>query len=171
MDMRKLWEDHITWTRVVIISIAASLQDVDMAIERLTQNQVSLGNSIKPFYGDLAGDKLTALLKEHISGAVAVTKDAKAKDKFRLDMESTKWYANANEIADFLSAANPANWPQSELRAHMKEHLTLTMAEAAARIQGMWKDDIGAYDDVHNQILKMADVLSEGIIAQFPERF
>ena len=171
MEMRKLWEDHITWTRVVIISLAASLGDSEIAIDRLMQNQVNIGNTFKPFYGDAAGDKLIALLKEHISGVAAVVMDSKAKDRFKLDMESIKWYANADAIADFFSGENPSNWPQLEFRAQMKEHLNLTMAEAVARIQGMWKDDVAAYDELHLQILKMADMFSDGIIAQFPDKF
>jgi hypothetical protein len=67
-DMRKLWEDHVTWTRVYIISVGAGLGDKDAAAQRLLQNQVDIGNAIKPFYGNEAGDKLTALLKEHILG-------------------------------------------------------------------------------------------------------
>src|SRR5688500_20322833 len=65
--MRKLWEDHITWTRVFIISAVADLPDKAAATERLLQNQVDIGNAIKPYYGNAAGDKLTTLLKEHIT--------------------------------------------------------------------------------------------------------
>jgi hypothetical protein len=67
--MRKLWEDHIIWTRVFIISAAADLPDKSVTTERLLQNQVDIGNAIKPYYGDEAGNKLTTLLKEHITTA------------------------------------------------------------------------------------------------------
>src|SRR5215217_3579879 len=60
--MRKLWEDHITWTRIFIISAAGDLPDKAAATERLLQNQADIGNAIKPYYGDAAGDKLTTLL-------------------------------------------------------------------------------------------------------------
>ena len=83
--MRKLWEDHITWTRVFIISAAADLPDKSAATERLLQNQVDIGNGIKPYYGDAAGEKLTMLLKEHITTAAEVVAAAKANDKAKLD--------------------------------------------------------------------------------------
>jgi hypothetical protein len=165
--MRKLWEDHITWTRVFIISAAADLPDKDAATQRLLQNQVDIGNAIKPYYGDAAGNKLTALLKEHITTAAEVVAAAKANDKAKLDDANKRWFANADQIADFLSGANPKNWPAAEMRSMMHEHLTLTTNEAVARLHGDWAADIAAYDQVHNQILKMADMLSAGIANQF----
>ena len=171
MAMRKLWEDHITWTRLVIVSAAASLPDLTFAVDRLMKNQEDIGNAIKPFYGDAAGDKLIALLKEHISGAYAVLNAAKAGDNAKLAVENKAWYKNADDIAVFLGGANPENWPVDQMKAHMKEHLDLTLAEAVARLQAKWAEDVAAYEKVHMQILNMADMLSNGIIAQFPKKF
>ena len=168
--MRKLWEDHITWTRVFIISAVADLPDKAAATERLMQNQVDIGNAIKPYYGDAAGEKLTTLLKEHITTAAEVVAAAKANDKAKLDDANKRWVANADQIADFLSGANP-NWPAADMRKMMREHLDLTTAEAVARIKGDWKADVAAYDRVHEQILHMADMLSEGIVKQHAAKF
>lgn len=169
--MRKLWEDHITWTRVFIISAVADLPDKAAATDRLLQNQVDIGNAIKPYYGDAAGDKLTALLKEHITTAAEIIAAAKAGDKAKQDDATKRWFANADQIADFLSGANPKNWRQAEMRSMMHDHLNLTTKEVVARLQGDWAGDIKAYDDVHQQILHMADGLSTGIINQFPKKF
>src|SRR5690349_14946830 len=169
--MRKLWEDHITWTRVFIISAAADLPDKDAATQRLLQNQVDIGNAIKPYYGDAAGDKLTALLKEHITTAAEVVAAAKASDKAKLDDANKRWFANADQIADFLSGANPKSWPAADMRKMMHEHLDLTTAEAVARLKGDWAGDIAAYDKVHEQILQMADMLSAGIVKQNGAKF
>jgi hypothetical protein len=168
--MRKLWEDHITWTRVFIISAAADLPDKAAATERLLQNQVDIGNAIKPYYGDAAGDKLATLLKEHITTAAEVVAAAKANDKAKLDDANKRWFANADQIADFLSGANP-DWPAADMRKMMHEHLDLTTAEAVARIKGDWKADVAAYDRVHEQILHMADMLSDGIVKQHSAKF
>jgi len=169
--MRKLWEDHITWTRVFIISAAGDLPDKATATDRLLQNQVDIGNAIKPYYGDAAGNKLTSLLKEHITTAAEVVAAAKANDSAKLADANKRWFANGDQIADFLSSANPKNWPQGEMRSMMHEHLDLTTKEAVARLHGDWSGDIAAYDAVHQQILKMADGLSMGIINQFPTKF
>jgi hypothetical protein len=170
-DMRQLWEDHIVWTRMVIVSFAADLPDLNPAIVRLLQNQGDIGDAIKPFYGDAAGNQLTALLRDHIIIAADVLAAAKAGDTEALTGALDRWYANGEDIADFLAAANPASWPQSEMRAMMREHLDLTTQEAVARLTGDWEADIAAYDEIHLQILEMADMLSTGIISDFPRRF
>lgn len=169
--MRKLWEDHVTWTRVFIISAAGDLPDKATATERLLQNQVDIGNAIKPYYGEAAGTKLTTLLKEHITTAAEVVAAAKANDEAKLADATKRWLANADQIADFLSSANSKNWPQAEMRSMMHEHLNLTTQEAVARLHGDWAADVKAYDAVHQQILTMADGLTMGIVKQFPEKF
>lgn len=169
--MRKLWEDHITWTRLFIVSAAAGLPDQAATTDRLLQNQVDIGNAIKPFYGDAAGEKLTALLKEHIVTAAELVAAAKAGDTAKETDANQRWIANADAIAAFLSGANPKNWQSAEMQRMMREHLALTTAEAQARLTGNWSADIAAYDNVHAQILHMADMLSAGIINQFPQKF
>lgn len=169
--MRKLWEDHITWTRMFIVDFAADSPATEATTGRLLQNQVDIGDAIKPFYGDEAGDQLTVLLQDHILIAADILTAAKAGDQEAVDEASERWYANADDIAAFLSSANPDHWPLEEMQAMMRDHLDLTLAEAVARLQGDFQTDIATYDEVHGQILEMADMLSEGIIAQFPKAF
>jgi hypothetical protein len=169
--MRKLWEDHVTWTRLYIVSAIAGLPDIQPTAERLLRNQTDIGDAVKPFYGEAAGDSLTALLRPHILIAAEVVDAAIAGDSGRVQDALERWYANADEIADFLNAANPDNWPREAMRAEMRHHLDLTLEEALARLRGDWEADIAAYDTVHEHILGMADVLSSGIIRQFPRKF
>jgi hypothetical protein len=169
--MRKLWEDHITWTRLAIVSFAAGLPDLQATEARLLANQVDIGNAIKPYYGRTAGNRLTALLKDHILGAVALLQAAKAGDQAAITKASTAWYANANQIADFLNRANPRQWSRKAMRSMMKTHLDQTLAEAQHRLQGNFAADIRDYEAVHRHILEMADMLSDGIVRQFPRRF
>lgn len=169
-NMRKLWEDHVTWTRNVILCLADGLPGTDQAVKRLLKNQDDIGNAIKPVYGDAAGTKLTSLLHDHIIIAADVVKAAKASDNAALDAANKKWYANADEIADFLSSANP-NWKSDDMKNMMHTHLKLTTDEAVARIKKDYDGDIAAYDKVHNEILQMSDMLTDGIVKQFPDKF
>lgn len=169
--MRKLWEDHITWTRVYIISAVAGLPETSTAAQRLLQNQADIGNAIKPFYGEQAGDQLTQLLRDHILIATDLLAAAKSGDSAKVQDASTRWYDNANQIANFLSTANPKNWSLSDMQDMMKMHLDLTLQEATARLKGDWTGDIAAYDKIHDEILGMADMLSAGIINQLPDKF
>jgi hypothetical protein len=169
--MRKLWEDHITWTRLVIVSISKDLPDTGPTVDRLLQNQVDIGNAIKPFYGEEAGNQLTILLTAHITIAAEILQDAKAGDTTAMNDAITRWYANADAIAEFLNSANPENWPLDEMKAMMREHLDLTLQEAVSYLQGDYAGSISAYDQIHLQALQMADMLSDGIIRQFPNKF
>ena len=169
--MRKLWEDHITWTRLVIVGMFDESPGLDSSVQRLLQNQVDIGDAIKPFYGEEAGDQLTALLTNHILIAAEILQAAKSNDTAALEDAVTRWYANADNIAEFLHAANPRHWPLEEMKAMMKEHLDLTLEEAVAYLQGDYEASIAAYDEVHLQALEMADMLSTGIIKQFPNKF
>ena len=170
-QMRKLWEDHVTWTRLAIVTFASGSAGFDATAGRLLQNQDDIGDAIKPFYGAAAGNQLTALLRDHITIAVELLQAAKAGDAAKLDDASRRWYDNANQVADFLSAANPRFWPDSVLRAAMKTHLDQTLAEASAELQGDYPQSVDTYEEVHHHILEMADLLSSGIIRQFPARF
>ena len=168
--MRKLWEDHVTWTRLVIVSTAASLPDLDATTQRLLKNQTDIGNAIKPFYGDAAGDKLTELLRAHIVGAAEILAAARANDAAKVEAAKKSWYANADEISAFLSGANPGSWPIADLQAMMRQHLDLTLSEAVHQLQGNYVESVADYDRVHDEILQMADMLSDGIAKQFPNR-
>jgi hypothetical protein len=169
--MRKLWEDHITWTRLAIVSFAGGLPDLPATENRLLQNQTDIANAIRPYYGNAASAKLRGLLRAHILGAVALLQAAKANDTAALTKAHDAWYANGNDIADFLASANPRNWPRGEMRSMMKSHLDETLKEAVDRLGGKFTADIADYEAIHKTILEMADMLSDGIVAQFPNRF
>jgi hypothetical protein len=171
MDMRKLWEDHVTWTRLAIISLESGTPDTNATVARLLQNQVDIGDAIKPYYGDAVGNALTGLLRQHILIAADVVLAAKAGDAAQLADAQSRWVANADQIAAALHSVNPHFWKLREMKERMHRHLDLTTQEAVARLQGDWTGDVAAYDRVHVQILGMADMLSEGIIGQFPGRF
>jgi hypothetical protein len=170
-QMRKLWEDHIVWTRQFIVSSVADLPDAGTAAERLLLNQEHIGNAIAAYYGEEAGDAVTALLKDHILIAADLLTAAKDDDDDAVAEASQRWDDNAVAIATFLSDANPRNWPADEMTSMMREHLDLTLAEAVARLNSDWDGDVAAYDEIHRQILHMADMVTRGIVRQFPKRF
>jgi hypothetical protein len=170
-DMRKLWEDHITWTRLYIVNALANLPSKKATAKRLLANQDDIGDLIKPFYGDEAGNQLSALLKDHIRIAAEVVDAAKAGNSVKQKEASQRWYENADYMAAFLGRINPKNWPPSEMRSMLREHLDTTNKEVSARLKKDWTGDVESYDKLHGQILKMADMLSSGIVKQFPEKF
>lgn len=170
-DMRKLWTDHVVWTRDYIIASVDDKPDAQAAANRLLKNQEDIGNTVAGYYGQAAGDKLTELLKQHILIAVDLVAAAKANNQQQFNELGAKWEQNGQDIADFLSSANPSNWSQADLREMMKMHLATTTNEAVARLRKDYEGDVKAYDAVYNHILVMSDTLSDGIIKQFPDKF
>jgi hypothetical protein len=170
-EMRRLWEDHVTWTRLAIISLTGDTPDTEASVGRLLQNQTDIGDAVKPFYGEAAGQELTRLLRDHILIAADLIAAARAGDEPAVAEAQSRWTANADEIAAFLAGANPRSWDLDEMKTMLHEHLRLTANEAIARIQGDWAADVAAYDQIHLQALGMADMLSNGIIKQFPSHF
>jgi hypothetical protein len=170
-DMRKLWEDHITWTRLAIISLEGGTPDTKATVARLLRNQADLGNAVKPYYGAAAGNALTKLLREHILIAADLIAAAKTGETGKVAAVQARWIANADQIAALLHGANPHNWPLATMKAEMHMHLRLTTEEAVAHLQGKWRADVAAYDEVHRHILHMSDLIADGIVAQFPNRF
>jgi hypothetical protein len=168
--MRQLWEEHIVYTRNFIISALAGLDDTDKIAERLLRNQDDIGNAIKPIYGEAAGKKLSALLRDHILIAADIVKAAKTGDNDGVTKGEKRWTENADEIAVFLSGANP-NWPIQTLKDMLYVHLALTTTEVVSRIKKDWASDIEAYDKGHAHMLMFADVLTNGIVKQFPKKF
>ena len=170
-QMRKLWEDHITWTRLAIVTFADGSNGFSATATRLLQNQVDIGDAVAPFYGTDAAHQLTALLHDHITIAVELLQAAKAGDTAAFDDANARWSDNANQIADFLAAANPHFWPDDTMRAAMKTHLDQTLTEASDELTGDYAGSVAAYEEIHQHILDMADLLSAGIMQQFPGRF
>jgi hypothetical protein len=201
LALRKLWSDHVIWTREYIVAairgpagvtgtaaelpiggagrtVASAAQaalgaipmgDADAAAARLLRNQEDIGNAFVPYYGKEAGDKLTDLLKTHILIAVELVGAAKAGDNDRFAKEDAKWTANAEDIATFLSSANP-HWPKADVMDLLAQHLKLTKDEATAVLQKDYRRAVELIDDIYAEIIVLSDALYDGLVAQFPER-
>jgi len=171
LKMRQLWTDHAVWTRLYIIESLDNSPAADAAAARLLQNQVDIGNAIRPVYGDAAGDQLTALLKQHILIAVDIINDVKAKNATAQAADEARWTSNADDISDFLSTANPTYWPRDTVKNLMYMHLSTTKDELVARATQNYPADVTAWDAVYDHILTMSDALSDGVIRQNPDKF
>ena len=167
--MRKLWSDHVIWTRDYIIEAVSGNPAAPATLARLMRNQEDIGNAIAPYYGTVAGTKLTDLLKQHISIAGELVAAAKAGDNAKVTNADLRWHQNAADIAGFLSGANP-NWPRETLLTMLNRHLALTTQEATAQIQNRFGDSTALFDQIFDQAIDMADALSGGIVKQYPTR-
>jgi hypothetical protein len=169
--MRALWEAHGTWTERAIVDFVGGLPDTNLVVARLLQNQVDIGNAVKPFYGRKGGDELTKLLKAHINAAVKVLEAAKSGNSSATSKAESAFYKNGNQVAAFLHSANPKHWSLKAMKKMMRIHLNQVIALAVDQLKGHYSTAISEYDVYIGHILDMADMLSTGIEQQFPARF
>ena len=170
LALRKLWSDHVIWTREYIVAAVAGTPDADAAAGAIAQEPGGHRRGGRGLLRAGGRRRLTELLKEHILIAVDLVAAAKSGDQAAFATHDARWTANIEAIAAFLAGANP-NWPEKDVLDLLALHLKLTKDEAVARITGDWAADVKAFDDIFTEIMVLADALHDGIVAQFPERF
>jgi hypothetical protein len=169
--MRTLWDQHMEWTYATVDDFFHNPAAVGPTLDRLLQNQRDIGAAFAVYYGQAAGNELTNLLLTHIQEAVPVLQAAQANDATALTNAEASWFANAKQIADFLSSLNPTNWPTSVTEPMMAEHISQTITYSVDLLQGNYTQSIVDYDLAESHMDMMADTLTQGIIAQFPRQF
>jgi hypothetical protein len=80
-------------------------------------------------------------------------------------------HLSKSDLADFLSAANPDKWPQSATRPMMEAHIDTTTVYSVDLLNGDYAAAVEHYDEALEHMIMLADTLSAGIIAQFPDQF
>ncbi len=108
-----LWEQHVYWTRLFIISTVFGLPDAEAVTNRLLQNPKDFAAVLLPLYGESIAAKFSELLTSHLTIAAQLVKAAVANDSNAAAQYEKEWYANADDIAEFLSRINP-NWSKQE---------------------------------------------------------
>ncbi|MEH6965758.1 glycosyltransferase [Priestia megaterium] len=170
-EFRRLWMDHVLWTSNYITSATtAGSEDQKQVLTRLLKNQEDIGNAVKPIYGEKAGNRLTDLLKEHIVIAGKIVDAAKAGKKVLVNQLNKEWYRNADDIAAFLSQANPY-LKNEDLKKLLYMHLKLVTNDLSASLEKDWEARIVAIDEGVSHIILMADTISAGVVKQFPKKF
>lgn len=172
--LRMLWEQHVAWTRFTIISIIAGLPDESLVTQRLLRNPIDFEKALTPFYGERISARFRDLFTSHLVIAAELVKAAKAGNNEAAADAEKRWYANADEIAAFLSRINPY-WSQDDWKAMLHEHLSLTKSEAVSILTGNYAEGIRLYDKIEELLeqylenLLTIDTIKEQIELQSKE--
>ena len=170
VGMRKLWVSNAIWMREYIVNTIGGDMSLDAASKRLAKSQDDIGRAFAPFYGAETGTKVTTLLRQHTSLVKEMIEASMAKDTAKLKESDKRWRANADSITTLLSTVNPTNWPMATIQPALVWSMNLTIAETNARLKRDYNADVEAFDTILAQSLSLADMLSDGIIKQFPNK-
>jgi hypothetical protein len=168
--MRLLWEQHIYWTRLVILGLVFGLPDTEASTNRLLRNPSDFEAALRPLYGEDAAAKFAELLTSHLAIAAELVKAAKAGDSAAAADAEKRWYANADQIAVFLGSINPY-WSVQEWKRFLYDHLAMTKAEAVDILTQKYEDSGSEFENIEREALAMADTMTQGIERQFPQSF
>jgi len=169
--LRDVWVGHIFWVREVSRSVAdKNTAATESAEQQAVANAKAIAGSIEPFYGKPAAEQLFKLLAGHYTAikthAVANAAGKAAEAKKAVDDLT----ANANEIAVFLSGANP-NLPEATLKqllaAHGGHHVQQNQQLAAKDYAG----EARTWEAMKTHIYVIADALGGALAKQFPAKF
>ncbi len=163
---RRLWTEHVLWTRFFIVSTAFCLPDLPFVTQRLLQNPHDFADELCPLYGKETADCFDKLLTDHLLIAANLVKAAKAGNVAEVEKQRKLWYANAADIAGFLACINPF-WSECVWKDLLFDHLRMTEDEAVQILTGKYQQSINEFDDIQAEALKMADVMTCGIVKQF----
>lgn len=168
--LRSLWEQHVFWTRLTVNSIVDGLGDVQPTTARLLRNPSDFAQVLAPIYGTAIAGQFEKLLREHLTIAAELVTDLKSGNSTAAADAEKRWYANADEIATFLAQINPY-WSKVEWQRMMYEHLRLLTEEVGSRIAKDYVRNVELSDSIEPQALGMADMMTSGIVQQFPSVF
>jgi hypothetical protein len=181
MDSRTLWTKYALGLVNYAVSSVAALTTTPSVEERLTKSATLIGDYFVPYYGIRAGSDIGKLLTDIFETGVEVVETSKKKgDIVPLQI---KWADQTRALAELFNKLNPGQYPvlliQEMLEAltklwtdNINARITKNVILNAESIDGINKLVItGIANHVNKGYQSLADVLSRGVIAQYPLSF
>lgn len=169
--LRDLWLGHVFWVRnVVDARFEGNSAEAKAAEQQVVANAQAIAASIEPFYGQAASEQLFGLLAGHwgtISDYLDATRTA---SKAGQDAAFKQLLANADQIATFLSGANP-NLPAETLRGLLTAHGSHHVQQIQQFKAGQYEQEARTWAAMKDHVYVIADALAGAIAKQFPDRF
>jgi hypothetical protein len=170
-SLREVWLGHIFWVRNVSIAV---IDKNDLAVKAAEQQAVAnakaIAKSIEPFYGSAAEESFFKLLAGHYGAVKAYLVATVAAEAAAQATATQALTSNAEEIAVFLSKANPylpKDAVQGLLLAHGGHHIQ--------QIQQLKDRQYGAeaktWEEMKNHVYRIADATADALAKQFAEKF
>jgi len=181
MDSRTLWTKYSLGLVNYAVSSVADLSTTPSVEERLTKSATMIGDYFIPYYGIRAGSDIGKMLNAIFETGVEVVEVSKKKgDIVPLQI---KWAEQTTQLAELFNKLNPGQYPVSLIQEmlhaltqlwtdNINARITNNVIMNAESIDGINKLVItGIANHVNKGYPSLADVLSRGVIAQYPLSF
>lgn len=165
-DMRKAWQQHVYWTRMLMTSLLNDLKDKDATEKRVMQTPKGIADVFDRFYDKAVVAQLRQLLEEHTRIGGEIIQTTKESGIQAADQLERQWYQNADQIARLLSDINK-DYSYDELHRALAQHMEMLKQQLLASINQEYTEAVGVFDEGEKQILELADYLTEGLLKQF----
>ena len=168
-EVRRLWAQRGFWTRNYLVDVLDELPSQDTTLQRLMQNQVALGEAMKPFHGDAAGTQLTAALQENVTHAgqlIIATRDG---EEVLVEHLTARWQESTDRLAEILADQNQA-LSRTELQLQLRRLRDATLQQVNERLAKNWDGELSATDAAMAHSLLLADAIAGALTAQFPAK-
>lgn len=165
-DMRQAWTQHAFWAMIFQTSLfnrLANLEDVQM---RFMQTPEDIAGIFEKFYSPNMTNQLAQLLNEHVRLTGEIMTAMRDNEMQTADQLEREWFQNAEKTARMLSAAN-TEYSYDELLRYLTRHLDMLKRQMMTAINGEYNEEIRIFDENENQLMELADYLTEGLLEQF----
>jgi hypothetical protein len=170
LALRDAWDVHARWTRSYVVSSLAGLPDSARAKARLLEGANDVADAMKPYFFGTTMPALANVLKHNVLLTGRAVAAAQGGDSVAITTARSNWSAGTDSLVQFLARTNP-NWPESKLGAPLQRYQDQTWRQILALTRQDWMADVAACDQAHIEALAIADLLTAGLVKQFPDRF
>lgn len=164
-EMRRLWQEHMLWTRMLILTMVDGLGGEDVATKRLLQNPGDLGRLFGRYFGEQTGNKIENLVADHLKIGKSLIQASIDKNTATAADLDRRWYENADAMANAFAMSSPY-YDRQTLQKMLYHHLGLTKQEVELRLAKNYQSDADNYQAIEQQAYNMADYFTQGIAQQ-----
>lgn len=168
--LRVLWANHSIYDNLLILSIVYDLPILPMIEKRLLRNPTDFKEVLIPFYGEANASRFAHFLTNHINLGEDLFINLKRNDIERANIIERDLLANAEQISRFLASIN-SMWSQQEWYRLLANHVRLSRQLMEHYLNSSFDEAINLMEEDYANSLFMGDLMSEGIIKQFPKQF
>ena len=169
-QMRRIWLENIFYIKFALLSIIYNLDNKTIAFKNLTQNVMNIQNVFSRYYSPEIAEKFANLIKNHILITLDIFNVIKKNDTKTLTNLESELRANSQEISNFLASINP-NFDKNKLNDMLNSHNMNIKNFAVLTKDKKYEQANDLFDKMKNEILMMADMLTNWIIMTFPNKF